>query len=65
MNVSRERWGTYGQHFSIFNIMQRLNLMIKLYIVFEAGQKSLDFQLWQIFLKLMSVVFFVNLKLCP
>jgi hypothetical protein len=35
------KWGTYGQHFSIFNIVQSLNLELKLYIVFKSWTETL------------------------
>jgi hypothetical protein len=43
--LSRGRWGTYGQHFSIFNIVQNWN-------VFKSWP-----EMWHIFLKLLFVVY--------
>jgi hypothetical protein len=35
------KWGTFGQRFSIFNIVQSLNLELKLYIVFKSWTEKL------------------------
>jgi hypothetical protein len=58
--------GTYGQHFSILNIMQIVNLELKLYIVLKSWTEKLNFSAVANILKMSaSIVFFANLILCP
>jgi hypothetical protein len=64
-NYSRGRWGTYGQHFLIFNIMQSLNLELKLNIVFKSWTENLHFLNVTKILKISVRGFFANLILCP
>jgi hypothetical protein len=41
--IGRGRWRTYGQHFPILNIMQSLNLKLKIYIVFKSWTEKHHF----------------------
>jgi hypothetical protein len=61
----RWRWGIYGQHFSILNIMQSLNLDLKLYIVYKSWTKKLHFSTVAYILEISVHGFFANLIFCP
>jgi hypothetical protein len=59
------RWGTAGQHFKILNIIQFLNLKLKLKLYLKAGHWgcNLNFSMLANFLKISVFGFFANLNI--